>query len=133
MIGIVIATHGCMGIELVKTAELIIGKCEKVEAVPFFPHESGEELTQKIKQAIANVNDGDGVAIFVDLVGGNCCTISGAFLRDENIEILSGVNLPMIIKLIDHRHEGKVKDVIAAVQKAGINSIINLRERIAKQ
>ncbi len=130
MIGIVIATHGCMGIELIKTAELIIGKCENIEAVPFLPHESGEELTQKVKQAIVNVNDGDGVMIFVDLIGGNCCTISGAFLRDENIEVLSGVNLPMVIKLINHRHEGRLKDVVAAVQKAGVKSIINLRERL---
>ncbi len=129
MIGIVVATHGSMGIELVKTAELIVGKCEKIEAVPFLPHESGEELTLKVKQAIADVNDGDGVVIFVDLIGGNCCTISGAFLRDEKIEVISGVNLPMIIKLVNHRHEG-LKDVVAAVQKAGVKSIVNLREMI---
>ena len=129
MIGIVVATHGSMGIELVRTAELIVGKCEKIEAVPFFPHESGEELTQKIKQAIANVNDGDGVVVFVDLIGGNCCTISGAFLRDENVEVICGVNLPMVIKLVNHRHEG-LKDVAAAVQKAGVKSIVNLREMV---
>ncbi|MBU0702158.1 PTS sugar transporter subunit IIA [bacterium] len=130
MIGIVIATHGCMGIELLKTAELIIGKCENVEAVSFSPHESGEELTQKIKQAIADVNDGDGVVIFVDLIGGNCCTISGAFLLDETVEVLTGVNLPMIIKLVNHRDDGKAKDVIADIQKAGVKSIVNLREMI---
>ncbi|MDI6780698.1 MAG: PTS sugar transporter subunit IIA [bacterium] len=135
MIGIVVVTHGCMGIEIVKTAELIVGKCEKIEAVPFFPHESGEELTQKVRQAIDSVNDGDGVVIFVDLIGGNCCTIAGAFLRDEeegNVEVISGVNLPMVIKLINYRHDGKAKDVAAAVQKAGVKSIINLREMIDK-
>ncbi|MBI4753213.1 PTS fructose transporter subunit IIA, partial [Candidatus Desantisbacteria bacterium] len=127
MIGIVVATHGNMGVELIKTAEMVRGECQNTEAVPLFPHESCEKLTLKIEQAISRLNQGDGVVILSDLIGGSCCTISGVFLRDENIEVLTGVNLPMIINLVNHRNEGKLRDVIATAQEAGIKSIVNLR------
>lgn len=131
MIGIIVATHGNMGIELIKTAEMVIGECQNTVAVPLFPHESCEEITLKIKQALSRVNqDDDGAVIFTDLAGGSCCNISGMLLKDEKIAVLTGVNLPMVINLINHRDEGSFDDIVAAAQKAGVKSIINLRERM---
>jgi len=130
MIGIIVVTHGNMCVELIKTAEMVIGECQNIVAIPFLCHESCEDRTLKIEQIISQVNQGDGVVIFTDLMGGNCCNISGMFLKDEKIAILTGVNLPMIINLVNHRNEGSFDDIVANVQKAGIKSIVNLREKI---
>ncbi|MFH1096160.1 MAG: PTS fructose transporter subunit IIA [Candidatus Desantisbacteria bacterium] len=130
MIGIVVVTHGNMCVELIKTAEMVIGECQNTMAIPFLCHESCEERTLKIEQAIFQVNQGDGVVICTDFIGGSCCTISGAFLRDENIEVLTGVNLPMIINLVNHRNEGRLKDAVVTAREAGIKNIVNLRERM---
>jgi PTS system mannose-specific IIA component len=130
MIGVIVVTHGRLSEELFKTTEMILGKCENVEMLSFYPDESVEVLIQKMEYAIDKVDDGDGVIILTDLVGGNCCNIAGKFLKNKNIEVLCGVNLPMIINVINHRGTERLESLVNIAKEAGIKGIVNLKDRI---
>ncbi len=124
MVGVVVVTHGKMADELVKTAEFIVGKVESTKGLSIDPIASSEEIRQQIGQAIKLVDEGDGVLILTDMFGGTPSNISLSFLQEDRVEVLSGVNLPMLLKLASpNRKLSKLNDLAQAVLKAGHNSI----------
>lgn len=98
MIGGLIVTHGQLAHELLKAAETIEGDFEKVEAVPLDWGDTVEQAREKISDALGRIGNGDGVIIFTDMFGGTPSNISLSFLEKDRIEIVTGVNLPMIVK-----------------------------------
>jgi PTS system mannose-specific IIA component len=105
MVGLVIASHGRLADELVATAEQIVGKLPAVATCNIEPGTSVEDLRAKMRQAVARVDDGEGVIIMADLFGGTPCKESLMMCQDCNLEVLAGVNLPMIIKANSLRAE----------------------------
>ena len=99
MVGVVIVTHGNMAMELIKTADFIVGRVESITGLCVDPQASSETIRQDIEQAISNVDQGAGVLILTDMFGGTPSNISLSFLESGKIEVLSGVNLPMLLKL----------------------------------
>lgn len=105
MVGLVIASHGRLADELVATAEQIVGKLPAVATCNIEPGTSVEDLRAKMKQAVARVDDGEGVIIMADLFGGTPCKESLMMCQECNLEVLAGVNLPMILKANSLRGE----------------------------
>lgn len=99
MIGVVIVAHGGLAHELVRTTESIVGPLENFTAVSLQGDREADQARQEIQQAIRKVDQGKGVLLLTDLFGGTPSNICLSFLEDENVEVLSGVNLPMLIKL----------------------------------
>lgn len=112
MIGIMVVAHFNLAQEMVAAVELIVGKQQQFESVGIFPDDDMEKIRGKIIQALKKVDSGDGVLILTDMFGGTPSNISLSFLEDGKIELVSGVNLPMLIKLTSYR-EGKTLDELA--------------------
>jgi len=104
MIGIVLVTHAGLADELLHAAELILGPLEAVAAVSISREMSVETATEKLQAALNSVGEShDGVMILTDLFGGTPTNISAEFLQEGMVEILTGVNLPMLVKGIGAR------------------------------
>lgn len=110
MIGIVIVTHAQLGKALIETAEIIFdAKPEALIFVSINLEEDVEKLRKKIKDAIKSVNKNKGIIILTDMFGGTPSNLSYSFLEEGQVEVLSGVNLPVLIKAINLR--GKQKNL----------------------
>ena len=99
MIGVVVVTHGQLAIELVNAAETIVGDLPQFTAVSIGWHEDTEDARKEIQQAIARVHRDGGVLIVTDMFGGTPSNLAMTFLTEGAVEVLTGVNLPMLIKL----------------------------------
>ncbi len=112
MIGLVVVAHFNLGREMVAATELIVGKQEQFIAADIFPDDQVEKTKEKVVLALKNTDTGDGVIILTDMFGGTPSNISLSFLEEDKIEVVAGVNLPMLIKLVTYR-EGRTLDELA--------------------
>ncbi len=104
MLGIVVATHGRLADEILHTAEGIVGKLEQCEAVSVGAELSMEDARARLGDAVKRVDSGDGVLVLTDMFGGTPANLALTFL-DEKLEVVTGVNLPMILKLATTRSD----------------------------
>ncbi len=103
MIGIVVVTHGQLARELVSSAEMIVGEIPNVTAVSIGWHDSPEDAQEEIREAIERVEEGNGTVLLTDMFGGTPSNLSLSFLETDRVEVVTGVNLPMLIKLVSLR------------------------------
>ena len=99
MIGVVVVTHGQLATELVNATETIVGDLPRFAAVSIGWHEDTHDAREEIAQAIARVDQGQGVLILTDMFGGTPSNLAMTFLAENKVEVITGVNLPMLIKL----------------------------------
>ncbi len=99
MIGVVVAAHGGLAQELVQTTSFIVGDQENMVAITVDPSASVDEMKNAIKKAIRQVDSGDGILILTDMFGGTPANMSLSFLEEGKVEVITGVNLPMLIRL----------------------------------
>ena len=125
MIGLVVAR------EMVAATELIVGEQEQFVAVGIFPNEQVEDTKEKIVSALRSVDTGDGVIILTDMFGGTPSNISLSFLEEGRVEVVAGVNLPMLIKLVTYR-EGRALDELASFITQYGQKNINLATDVLK-
>ena len=123
MIGLVVVCHEDMGAELVKAAEMIVGKIDAVATVSVKQESAPEMLRTAIQTAIKKVGGKEGVMLFTDMFGGTPSNIALAFLG-ESIEVVTGVNLSMLIKFANHREEKSLPELARLVQEAAQKSIV---------
>ena len=121
MIGVVVATHGNLALELIRTAEAVVGKLAQVTPVSVVA--SAPDMRHGIEDAIRSVDQGDGVLLLTDLLGGSPTNLCLSFLTEKQVEVVTGVNLPMLLKLGGLRASGKpiaqvAHDLAEAGQKA---------------
>ena len=112
MVGLVVVAHFHLAHERVAATELIVGKQEQVASVDIMPDEDVDKIKGRVAQAIKNVSSGDGILILTDMFGGTPSNISLSFLEEGNVEVVTGANLPMLIKLVTYR-EGRGLDELA--------------------
>lgn len=105
MIGVVIVTHGNLATEFKKVAELIIGEQEQLIAVALDPAESMESMKKRIGDAIAASETGTGVLVLTDMFGGTPSNLSLPFHKEGKVEVVMGLNLPMLLKIASGRAE----------------------------
>ena len=112
LVGGVIVTHGNLATELVSAAETIVGDIRHITAVSIGWHDDVNIAREEISRAVERVNEGAGVLVLTDMFGGTPTNIACTFLGNSPIEVVTGVNLPMVIKLAD-QHPGESLPVIA--------------------
>ena len=120
MIGILIVTHCQLGEALIDASEFIIGsRPEKTESVTIDLNVSAEKLRKAISNGIKKVGQEDGVLILTDMFGGTPSNLSYTFLEEGRIEVVSGVNLPMLIKAVNTRGDSKIGELATSVEAFG--------------
>ncbi len=133
MVGILIVTHGDLGTELLRTAQEIVGKLPRVEAVSIQASEQIEKARKKIEVALQRVNDGSGVLILTDLFGGTPSNLVLSYLETGRLEVVTGVNLPMLMKVPSLREERDLRLLADKLAKYGQRTILVASEFLAKQ
>jgi len=124
MIGAVIITHGGLGVALVEAAEIITGKAERIKMVTVTGSDAPDGLREKIASAVETVNADKGVIIFTDMFGGTPTNIALSFLDVGKVDILTGVNLPILIKFLGHRAEKTLSELTLMLKEYGRTSIV---------
>ncbi len=132
MVGIVIVTHLKLGEELLAVAELIVGKLKQFQAVSINPKEGVEEIKERISEAIRRVDKGKGILILTDMFGGTPSNICLSFLGEWKIEVITGVNLPMLLKLATSEEERDLAELADFIRTYGQKNI-NLASEILKK
>jgi PTS system mannose-specific IIA component len=124
MIGIVVVTHGQLAIELVNAAETIVGDLPQFAAVSIGWHEDVQDAREEIQAAIGRVRErAQGVVIATDMFGGTPCNLAMTFLAPDEVEVVTGVNLPMLIKAAEQRETGSLREVARRLCEHGRTAI----------
>jgi len=124
MIGIVIATHSQLGDALIDAAEFILGnRPETTVSVSINLNENVDKLRQKIVEGIKKVDQHEGVLILTDMFGGTPSNLSYSFLEEGRVEVISGVNLPMLIKAVEAREKTQLSELAVDLEAFGKKSI----------
>ncbi len=118
MIGIVVVTHGQLARELVAAAEMIVGEIPNVTAVSIGWHESPDDAQREIADAIGRAESGKGTVVLTDMFGGTPSNLSMTFLEKGRVEVVTGVNLPMLIRLASLREEEEGDDLLELATEA---------------
>ena len=133
MVGILIVTHGELATELLRTAQEIVGKLPRVEVVSIHAAEHIEKARKKIEALLQRVNDGSGVLILTDLFGGTPSNLVLSYLEAGRVEVVTGVNLPMLMKLPSLREERDLRALADKLARYGQRNILVASEFLAKQ
>ncbi|ARU15145.1 PTS sugar transporter subunit IIA [Croceicoccus marinus] len=123
MIGLILVTHGDLAREFVAAMEHVVGKQDRIVPVCIGPNDDMEARRSEIADAISEVNDGAGVIMLTDLFGGTPSNLAISLLRTGEVEVIAGINLPMLIRLAGARMEMSVTDAVVAARDAGRNYI----------
>lgn len=124
MIGLVIATHSRLAEEFIRAAEMIIGPAKNASSVCITRKDSVDEIRVRLERAIDAVGgDGQGVLIMTDMFGGTPSNISLSFLSSENLEVLTGVNLPMVLKFFNSQDGIPLAELAGMLKAYGAQSI----------
>lgn len=124
MIGILIVTHQKLGEALIDAAEFILGaRPDKTVSVSININEPADKLRERISEGIKKVNDNEGIVILTDMFGGTPSNLSYSFLEEGRTEVISGVNLPILIKAINSRKDMDVAKLAQCIEAYGKKSI----------
>jgi PTS system mannose-specific IIA component len=129
MIGLVLVTHGNLAKEFVAAMEHVVGAQQNVRTVCIGPDDDMEVRRKDIVEAVSEVNSGAGVIVLTDMFGGTPSNLAISIMDRANVEVIAGVNLPMLIKLASIRRDASLADAVAAAQEAG-RKYINVASRL---
>ncbi len=119
MIGMVLVTHGRLAIEFIAALEHVVGPQENVRSVSIGPDDDMEQRRKEILDGVAEVDDGGGVVLLTDMFGGTPSNLAISVMEKANVEVIAGVNLPMLIKLASMRDSESLTVAVSAAQEAG--------------
>jgi PTS system mannose-specific IIA component len=119
MIGVVLVTHGRLAVEFRSALEHIVGPQKQIETVTIGPDDDVEQRRKDIISAVERVDTGDGVAILTDMFGGTPSNLAISVMGRPNVEVIAGINLPMLVKLAKVRDECPLQQAVLAAQAAG--------------
>lgn len=132
MIGMVLVTHGRLAEELVAALEHVVGPQVNVAAVCIGPDDDMEQRRLDILESVARVDDGSGVVLLTDMFGGTPSNLAISIMDKAKVEVIAGVNLPMLIKLASVRNHEPLANAVASAQEAG-RKYINVASRLLTQ
>jgi mannose PTS system EIIA component len=119
MIGLIIVTHGKLAREFVAALEHVVGPQQQIEAIAIAPADNMEERRNAILDAAKRVDTGDGAIILTDMFGGTPSNLAISVMENGAVEVIAGVNLPMLVKLARIREEVALLDALKLAQEAG--------------
>lgn len=129
MIGLVLVTHGSLAKEFRHALEHVVGPQTQIETVSIGPDDDMEQRRQDILDNVGNVNEGDGVIILTDMFGGTPSNLSISVMEPGMIEVVAGMNLPMLIKLADARMDGPMDEALEKATDSG-RRYINIASKV---
>ena len=129
MIGIVVVTHGRLAEEFIHATEHVVGPQKSMRAVCIGPEDDMEQRRQDILAAVAAVEGGRGVIVLTDMFGGTPSNLAISIMDQARVEVIAGVNLPMLIKLASVRGKSDLAAAVAAGQEAG-RKYINVASKL---
>lgn len=131
MVSIIISAHGKFSEEILKSAEMIFGKQEQVETVTFLPGEGVEELEIKYNNILKKLASQNEVLFMVDLFGGSPFNVASEIAAGkENMDIITGINLPMLLSVFENRKDKNVNDIVTMIKDDAVLGIKSLRETL---
>lgn len=119
MIGIVIVTHGGLAVEFRAAMEHVVGPQKQVETIAIGPEDDMEERRRDILAAVKSADSGDGVVILTDMFGGTPSNLAISVMNEASVEVIAGVNLPMLIKLASVRDEADLAKAVDLAKDSG--------------
>jgi PTS system mannose-specific IIA component len=128
MVGILIVSHGRLAEALISSVQFLVGNLQKIRGVSIWPKDKGKEVRDRIQKEIEEVDDGDGVVILTDVLGGTPTNLSLSFLKEEKVEVVTGVNMPMLLTLSSYRKGRSLREIGKLVKKSGRRSIVLAKE-----
>lgn len=131
MIGMVLVTHGRLAEEFVAALEHVVGPQQNILTVCIGPEDDMEQHRQEILRRISEVDDGRGVVLMTDMFGGTPSNLAISVMSKAKVEVIAGVNLPMLIKFASVRENESLDDAVASVQEAG-RKYINVASRLLR-
>ena len=124
MVGVVVVTHCHLAEELIAAAQLVVGEdLKQFQPVSIDPKEGSEEIRTKIISAIRKADEGQGILILTDMYGGTPSNISLSFLEEKKIEVITGVNLPMLLKLATYQNDMDLESLAVFITDYGQRNI----------
>lgn len=129
MIGLVLVTHGNLAKEFVSAMQHVVGPQEQVETVCIGPEDDMETRRIEIENKVKATNSGDGVILLTDMFGGTPSNLAISIMDRANVEILAGINLPMLIKIAGLRKDNNMKKTVEGAQEAG-KKYINIASQL---
>ena len=132
MIGIVLVTHGRLATELVSALEHVVGPKANISSVCIGPDDDMEERRQQILESVAKADEGGGVAVLTDMFGGTPSNLAISIMDKANVEVIAGVNLPMLIKLASVCETESLAEAAKSAQDAG-RKYINIASQLLDQ
>jgi mannose PTS system EIIA component len=131
MVGVIVTSHCNLATEMLRTAELIVGSLQACKALSMDPRQSVEAMVKQLKEAIKEVDQGKGVLILTDLFGGTPANISLSFLGPR-VEVVCGMNLPMLLKLASCRETHNLAETATLVKEYGQRHITLASEILSR-
>jgi mannose PTS system EIIA component len=129
MIGLVLVTHGQLAVEFAHAVEHVVGKQQHIETVCIGPDDKLDARRRDIEAAVSRADAGTGVIILTDMFGGTPSNLAISLLQDGSVEVVAGLNLPMLVKLCRVRKDCTLEKAAAAAQDAG-RKYINIASQI---
>jgi len=133
MISVIVITHGQFGQELLRTAQDIVGRQEAVAALSVTPEMGPENVTQALTETIDRMGSADGTLILVDMLGGTPCNTALLKTRNLSAEVVTGVNLYMVLSSFTHRDKMDVKTLAGKVAEDGKRAIVLAKDLLMKR
>lgn len=134
MTAIIIGTHGKFSQEILRSSEMIFGKQENVSAVTFEPGEGPDDLVVKYKKELENLDSKDGVLFMVDLFGGSPFNAASRIAAEnENMDIVTGINLPMLLEVYGVRDSSNFQELVDTAKNAAKDGIKSLKEVLVQE
>lgn len=133
MVGLIVTTHGDLGVELLASVQMIIGPVRNARAVSITQDSSMEDIRAAIAAAVAEVGSDDhGIIIVTDMFGGTPANVSMTFLEPQKVEVLTGVNLPMLLKFFNSQESLGLDELAGTLKSYGQQSIALAREYLQR-
>jgi len=129
MIGLVLVAHGALADEFLAAMRYVVGPQQQVETIGIFPNDDIQKRRNEILEKVRQVNDGSGVVILTDMFGGTPSNLSISLMDKEKVEVVAGLNLPMLIKLAAIRASATLQEAVSSAEDAG-KKYINVASKV---
>ncbi|MBT5766206.1 MAG: PTS sugar transporter subunit IIA [Kordiimonadaceae bacterium] len=129
MIGMVVVTHGRLAEEFIAAMEHVVGPQSALQAISIGPDDDMEQRRQDILDAVTEVDDGSGVILLTDMFGGTPSNLAISIMDSTHVEVIAGINLPMLIKLASVRIDSTMEEAVSAAQESG-KKYINIASHV---
>lgn len=130
MVGIVVASHGSLASGMLDALELLSGEQKAIKAIGLQRGDSPDAFVAKVKEAINAVDEGDGVLVLVDLFGGTPSNAVAQLLERDDLNVVAGVNLPMLLSVVFARDEMDLKALTEEAVRASCDSVVDIRHKL---